>query len=128
MAKYLLDTTILINHLRGHPEVAELITSLAGQGHQLGLCCINVAELYSGLNPGEQARAEGLVDSLDFYEITREAAKQAGRFRYDFARRGITLSSADTLIAATAIEEVATLITANVRDFPMQDLQLLEHS
>ncbi len=128
MAKYRLDTTILIDHLRGGPEAAELITTLASQGHQLGPCCINVAELYSGLNPGEQARAERLVDSLDFYEITREAAKQAGRFRYDFARRGIPLSSADTLIAATAMEEVATLITANVRDFPMEDLHLLEHS
>lgn len=127
MAKYLLDTTALINHLRGRPEVVDLVSSLASQGHQLGICCINVAELYSGLNPGEQDRAERLVDSLDYYEVSREAAKQAGRYRYDFARRGVTLSFADTLIAATAINEMATLITANAKDFPMEELQLVEH-
>jgi predicted nucleic acid-binding protein len=49
MAKYLLDTTILIDHLRGRQEAVDLLTALAHQGHRLGLCCVNVAELYSGL-------------------------------------------------------------------------------
>lgn len=127
MNKYLLDTTALIDHLRGRGEVVGWVTSLARQGHRLGLCCINVAELYAGLSPEEQVRADRLVNSLEFYQVTREVAKQAGRYRYDFGRRGVTLSTADTLIAATAISEGATLITANARDFPMEDVQLVEH-
>jgi len=102
--------------------------SLARQGHVLGLCCINVAELYSGLSQEEEARAERLVDSLDDYVVTREMAKEAGRHRYNFARRGLTLATADALIVATAIKERATLITANVKDFPMEELQLMEHA
>ena len=102
--------------------------SLARQGHVLGLCCINVAELYSGLSQEEESRAERLVDSLDYYVVMRETAKEAGRHRYNFARRGITLATADALIAATAIKEGATLITANVKDFPMEELQLMEHA
>ena len=128
MAKYLLDTTVLISHLRGRPEVLELVMSLARQGHVLGLCCINVAELYSGLSQQEEARAERLVDSLDYYVVTRETAKEAGGHRYNFARRGITLTTADALIAATAIKEGATLITSNVKDFPMEEIQLMEHA
>lgn len=127
IAKYLLDTTVLIDHLRGRQEVVDLVTTLARQGHRLGLCCINVAELYSGLNPEEQARAGRLIDSLDFYEVSLEVAKQAGRHRYDFARQGISLSTADTLVAATAIGEGAILVTANTKDFPMGKLELLEH-
>ena len=94
----------------------------------MGLCCINVAELYSGLSQQEEARAERLVDSLDYYVVTRQAAKEAGRHRYNFARRGITLATADALIACTAIKEGATLITANFKDFPMEELQILEHA
>jgi predicted nucleic acid-binding protein len=122
----LLDTTVLIDHLRGQSEVVDLLTALAGEGHQLGVCCINVAELYAGLSPQQYARANPLIDGLEFYDVSREAAKQAGRFKFDFARRGVTLTVADGLIAATATQEGATLITANIRDFPMKELQLLQ--
>ena len=47
MAKYLLDTTALIDYLKGHQPVVELLRELAEQGHDLGICCINVTELYS---------------------------------------------------------------------------------
>ena len=69
-----------------------------------------------------------MTDGLEYYLVSREAAKEAGRYRYEFARRGITLSTTDTLMAATAIAEGAILITANTRDFPMEEIELLEHS
>lgn len=126
MAKYLLDTTALIDHLHGRPQVVDLLTSLASEGDQLGVCCINVAELYAGLSRQDQRRADRLVTSLEFFEMGREIAIRAGQFRYDFAGRGVTLTIADALIAATAIQEEAILITANVRDFPMKELRLLQ--
>ena len=127
MGKFLLDTTALIDYLRGQKDTVQLVNSLAHQGHQLGLCCINVAEVYSGLTEQERAGADRLIDTLDFYEVSREVAKRGGQYRYDFARQGITLSTADTLVAATAIGEGATLVTANTRDFPMEEVVLLEH-
>jgi len=36
------------------------------------------------------------------------------------------LSTIDTLIAATAIAKDAILITANVKDFPMEEIEILE--
>lgn len=127
MGKFLLDTTALIDYLRGQGDTVQLVNSLAHQGHRLGLCCINVAEVYSGLNQQERAGADRLTDTLDFYEVSREVAKRAGQYRYDFARQGITLSTADTLVAATATGEGATLVTANARDFPMEEVDLLQH-
>ncbi|MCH8989685.1 MAG: PIN domain-containing protein [Chloroflexi bacterium] len=127
MADYLLDATALIDYLRGRRGIIELVNTLANQGHRLGLCCISVAEVYAGLNEEERAGADRLTDAMDYYEISREAAKEAGRYRYEFARRGTTLTTTDTLIAATAIAEGAILITANTRDFPMEEIQLLAH-
>ena len=127
VANYLLDTTALIDHLRGRQEAMVIVSTLAQQGHRLGVCCVNVAELYSGLGLEERARADRLLATLDYYELNREIAKEAGRYRYDYARQGIALSTADTLIAATAIAGDATLVTANTRDFPMENIQLLDH-
>ena len=127
MASYLLDATALIDYLRGRRGIIELLNTLANQGHQLGLCCVSVAGFYAGLSEEERAAANRLTDAMEYHEISREAAKEAGRYRYEFAHRGTTLSTADTLIAATAIAEGAILITANTRDFPMEEIELLEH-
>ena len=126
VADYLLDTTALIDHLHGQQEVMALVSNLVQQGNRLGVCCVNVAELYSGLGQEERARADRLIATLEYYELTSQIAKEAGRHRYEYARQGRSLSTADTLVAATAIAEGATLITANTRDFPMQEIQLLE--
>jgi len=127
VANYLLDATALIDYLRGRRGMIELVNTLAQQGHNLGVCCITVAELYAGLSEEERARANSLIDAMDYLDVSLEIAKEAGRYRYEFARRGTNLSTADTLIAATAIAQGATLITANTRDFPMEEIELLEH-
>ena len=127
MAKYILDTTLLIDHLRGRNETKELVDTLALDGHRLGVCCVSIAELYSGLGPDEQVVAGDLTESLEYYDVSREAAREAGRYKNEFARGRTALSTPDTLIAATAIVQGATLITANTRDFPMEEIELLEH-
>ena len=126
MAKYILDTTLLIDHLRGRKEAAELVDTLALDGHRIGVCCVSITELYSGLGQDARVEADDLTDAMEYYEVSREIAKEAGRYRYEFARRGTTLATTDTLIAATAIAEGAILITGNTRDFPMEEIELLE--
>ena len=127
MADYLLDATALIDYLRGRQGMIQLVDTLFEQGHRLGVCCVTAAELYAGLSEEERSGANHLIDAMDYYEVSRETAKEAGRYRYEFARRGIALSTTDTLIAATAIAQGATLITANTKDFPMEEIELLEH-
>ena len=126
MAKYILDTTVLVDFLNGRREAVDLVDSLAHQGNQLGVCCVSVAELYAGTHQESRAAADRLIDAMNYHDVSLAAAKEAGRYRYEFARRGTSLSTADTLIAATAIAEDAILITSNVKDFPMEEIELLE--
>jgi hypothetical protein len=126
MANYLLDTTVLIDFLGGAPKAVSLVKELSEEEHDLCTCCICVAELYSGLSADAAATAHELLDNLTYLDVTRDQARLAGSMRYQHARRGISLSTTDTIIAAVAIANDATFVTANVRDFPMEELQLLE--
>jgi predicted nucleic acid-binding protein len=48
----------------------------------------------------------------------------AGLLKREWAAKGVTLSVADCLIAAAAIAHGCTLITDNIKDFPMKELSL----
>ena len=85
-------------------------------------------ELYSGFSQQERVIADAVVDRWLYHEITPQIAKEAGRIRYEYLRQGTTLSVPDTLTAAVAIANNATLITNNLRHFPMPEIQLLPHN
>lgn len=89
-------------------------------------CAINVEEIYRGLRPSEEIAAGHLFGGLRLARLGREEGELAGRWRRDYAARGITLSQADCLIAAAALGVAATLATGNPKDFPMDDLTV-EH-
>ena len=71
------------------------------------------AEVYAGLDPAERERGQELLSSLRFLQPSAEAARQAGEWRYDYARRGKQLSTTDCLIAAIAQAHQAAVITGN---------------
>jgi predicted nucleic acid-binding protein len=97
---------------------------LLADGHVLGTCCVNVAEIERGVRPKERRAAGRLLERLRFLETTREAAVRAGRYQAELARRGVTVHTADALVAGTARAHGAVLVTDNGRDFPMRDLQI----
>jgi predicted nucleic acid-binding protein len=124
MATFLLDTCVIIdvlNNKRGRPA---LLLDLVRAGHVLACCPINVTEVYAGMRPKEEAATEGLLTSLQYVPITPPAARLAGEFRRDYARKGTTLNLGDVIIAAVAIHNNLTLLTDNTKDFPMAGLSL----
>ena len=125
MALYLLDTDAVIDFFKGFPSSVELIQRLFQAGETLCTCAVVMAEVYAGLNPTEQSRGEELLRSLRFFATSPAAAKQAGLWRYAFARQGVQLATTDCLIAAIAHERGATLVTGNLDDYPMSELRRL---
>jgi len=123
---YLLDTTVLIDALRGRPA-ADRIRRLRAAGADVPhVCAINIEEIIRGLRDGEREVTRRFLDGLKLAPIARDEAERAGHWRREFAERGITLSQADCLIAAAATSAGATLATGNPNDFPMTELTV-EH-
>ncbi|HEY7456436.1 MAG TPA: PIN domain-containing protein [Solirubrobacterales bacterium] len=125
MAELLLDTTVLIDALRGHKTAAQL-RKLRSEGPPPYVCAINVEEIWRGARPGEEDAVARLLGALRLAPLRRAEGEQAGRWRSSFAQRGRTLSQADCLIAAAAKGVGARLATGNPRDFPMDGLDI-EH-
>jgi len=121
---YLLDTTVLVAHLRGDEEVASFLLDLTSRGHFLCTSCVNVAEIERGVRPKERKGAGALLDRLGFLVTTKEAAVRAGRYQAEFQKRGRTIHLADALVAATARVHGAVLVTDNIADYPMSDIRI----
>jgi predicted nucleic acid-binding protein len=117
----LLDTTALIDALRGR-AAATRIRQLRATGDRPFVCAVNVEELLRGVRPGEEASVTRLLNGLRVAPLGRMQGEQAGRWRRQFAGRGVTLSQADCLVAAAAAGVGARLATGNPRDFPMKGL------
>ncbi len=123
MARLLLDTTVLIDVLRGRPAGDRLL-ALRVEQHVPWTCAINVEEVWRGLRDGEEQAARRLFDGLRIAPLTRVEGERAGAWRREFASRGQTLAQADCLVAAAAVSVGARLATGNVKDFPMSEIEL----
>jgi predicted nucleic acid-binding protein len=121
---WVLDSTVLIDYLRGRPTV-ERVSALAGTGDLLATTAINVEEIVRGLRPAESSAATELFAGLEVLSVDLAAAWQAGEWRRGFSARGVTLWQADCLIAATAKVNGAALVTGNPKDFPMPELEVV---
>ena len=98
---------------------------MLADGEQVAVCPTVLAEFYSGLTPEDRPRWDNHLANMQFWGHSERAAKQAGHFRYDLARRGLAIGVPDALIAATALEHNATILTDNVRDYPMPGVRVL---
>lgn len=123
--RLVLDTTVLIDALRGYPA-ASRIRDLRSTGTQLWVTPISIEELWRGIRPDERERTSLLVDALWLAPIDRTVAMQAGDWRRQYGESGVTLHQADCLIAASTDRVGARLATGNPADFPMSEI-VVEH-
>ncbi len=122
--KILLDTSVLIDVLRGCPDRKAELANLVRAGHRLMTTAVNVAEIYAGMRVAEAPRTEEFLSGLECLELKLTDARLAGRMKHKWSEKGRTLTLADTMIAAIALENGCHLFTDNRRDFPMPELQL----
>ena len=111
--RLLLDTSVLIDVLRSRRGRRELLAKLARDGHGLATTALNVAEVFAGMRPEERTQTEAFLDALDCYALTRTAGQLAGTLKGQWARKGRTLTIADAIVAAVALEHDCILMTDN---------------
>jgi predicted nucleic acid-binding protein len=122
MAPVLLDTTVLIDLLRGRPRTAERLRSLRAAGDAAYVCALNVEETVRGLRRNELESARRLFAGCRIAPLGEAEGWKAGEWRRDLAARGTTLAQADCLIAAAASAIGARLATGNPKHFPFREL------
>ncbi len=118
----LLDTDVLIWHLRGRESTRRWIEELKAGGVP---CCsaLSVSEIVLGMRPTEEAATRTFLDALDVIPVDRRVTWRAGELIRTYARHGVTLDFVDATIAATCLTYGLILATYNVRHYPMPELQ-----
>lgn len=104
MANVLVDSDVLVDHLRGFRRFVR-------GSDTLHVSTIVRAELLSG-RASEEPLIRRLLDSMIDIPVDAAVAERAGRIR-----RSASVRLPDALIAASAIEHRLVLVTRNVRDF-----------
>lgn len=123
MARVLLDSTVLIDALRGMPA-AERLRLMRRSGVEPWVCVISIDEIWRGARPEDVAPIRRLFHGLRLAPLGVAEGERAGTWRRDFAVAGTTLHQADCLIAAASVAIGATLATANPTDFPMSEVSV----
>lgn len=126
MGSVLLDTTVLIDLLRGRSGAIGRLRRLREEGDLAFVCAVSAEEIGRGVRAGEEPGAEQLLAGLRPAILGPADGWIAGEWRRRFAARGRTLSQADGLIAAAALALGGRLATGNPKDFPMSELHV-EH-
>jgi predicted nucleic acid-binding protein len=114
----LVDTDVLIDLLRGVPAARDRFARELGKG-PVYASVITRAEVLAGMRPGEEQRTHAELGALAWLHVDATIADRAGALsrRHRDDAPGIGLP--DYLIAATVDLLGLTLLTRNVKHFPM---------
>ena len=124
MVDSVLDTDVVIWHLRGRDDIVRLVLQLAQSG-RIGLCTITHAEILVWMRPQEHAATMAFLDACAALPVSATVAARAAELIRTNRQRGVTVDLPDALIGATAIEAGAALHTCNARHFPFEELRLV---
>lgn len=120
---FLLDSDVLIWHLRGKPHGLVALSSLLDEGP---LCASTLTryEVLRGAFPHERSATLALLDALETIDVDTHIADLGGTLWKTYRERGRELGAVDSLLAATALRHDLTLVTLNLKDFPMPELRV----
>ena len=116
----LFDSTVLIAHLRGISEATTLLRESVAEGDACASVLSRV-EIEGGMRTGERADVARLFSALRMETVSDATATRAGALLRTYRRSHSGIDLVDYVIAATAQELGADLMTLNVRHFPMFD-------
>lgn len=125
--RYLLDTTLIVDHVNGYAPAMALLHRLHEEGADLFTCDVVVCEALSGGDDEQRAVISRLLGALDYAATDPEAARAAGAARLERHRSSGRLGLGDALIAAVARGLNATVVTRNRPDFERQGASVLAY-
>ena len=125
--RYLLDSTLLIDHANLDEPAAALLTDLYSKANELYTCDVVTCETLSQGDASHLRHLRALLDALEYVATSPEAARWAATSRLTRHRAGGKLGLGDSLIAGVAAELGATVVTRNRPDFERQGIEVLSY-
>lgn len=121
----LIDSDILIDHLRKEQIALDYIDQKIDDGSPLFISVISRTEILCGVRKGEEKTIRSLFDILTSVDVDLAIADQAGEYLRKF-RKSHALSIGDAIIAATARQMGMKLVTRNIKHYPMRDVEIVK--
>lgn len=114
------DTSVLVDVLRGEPAAAAVLREARGAG-PLQASEVTRLEVLAGMRPREEAATRALFGAFTWHPLDESLAEIAGELGRQWLPGNRGIDSADLVVAATAVALDARLFTRNVKHFPMFD-------
>lgn len=130
-----LDTTFLVDLLRGDMQARDLDNQFAKQHLTVSVAAPSIMELVKGLHldttaqhvtAEECSRIIDILNSLVVLGLDQKSAMLAGEIEARLVNKGLTLDVEDIMIAAIAITHGEPLVTRNTKHFGrIPDLKIM---
>ena len=121
MSGFLLDSDVIIWHLRGRRETTEMLRELA-KADVPGCSALSVLEVQVGVRRGEEENTDRFLGSLKIFDVTVSVANKAARLIRQQRGKGVRLGLPDAVIAGTCLIHDMILVTYNVKHYPIPGL------
>jgi predicted nucleic acid-binding protein len=116
---YLVDTGILVDHLRAEPAATKCLEDALRSGRRVAGSVLTRIELRRGVEPHELAAIEAVERLLDWVAVDHEIAALAQAHAERFGRTHPDIGPVDYVIGATAERLDGELLTVSSDRFPM---------
>ena len=120
--EYIIDTDVCIDFLNGRDFAVKLFEDILKNDN----CYISILthfELLKGAqNKSQEKTIQEFVNLIDAINLDEGIIKTGAEFYRNYRKKGITLSTVDCLIMATAKEKNLKIITRNVKHYPEKEL------
>jgi predicted nucleic acid-binding protein len=115
----IVDTSILIDHLRGNTAARQVLRTAADSGRGVSASVVTKVEVLAGMRASEEEETRRLLDVIDWIGVDEVIAEHAGALANTYLRSHPGVDPIDYIIAATAQTLDADLWTTNLKHFPM---------
>lgn len=115
------DTSVLIDHLRGDEHARTAVQRARKIDQRVSASVLTKVEILAGMRPSERELTRRLLDSIEWLEVDDDLAERAGDLAARYLRSHPGIEAVDYVIAATVQRLGASLLTRNLKHFPMLD-------
>jgi predicted nucleic acid-binding protein len=117
--RVLLDTSVLIDHLRGFDEATAYLAEARSQGDELWSVTVVRTEVLAGMLPKEEKQTLAFLAEIGWLDVDQALADLAGDMARQYVKSHPGVDTVDYLFAASVEALEAELATTNLKHFPM---------